>query len=221
MADRPQLQVVQGPQAWRLIRTSRDGAAEDELPQMAAAAVRYFLLQGKALAGKGAKHELVAVGDNEWRFAEARPLLVLSVSKAPVQLPVGDALADRQSSVPGTVPTVNAPGGAQPWFINVEFWWRGAPMLIDYPGMSEGFFGRSFELNGADWVLDRAVAVPEQQDPGDETWGDAMGDRAADAAAEAGKEIGEVMKSVALPTGAIVVGGLVLYFLMTRRGGNG
>lgn len=221
MAPRTQLQIVQGPQAWRLLRTSRDGASLEDLEQFTAAAVRYFLLSGAAFQGKGAKHELVQVGPNEWRFGPARPLRILSISQEPRELPPGRLLADRQTAIPDLVPTVTAPRGAKPWFINVEFWWRAAPTTVDYPGMREELFGRSYTLSGADWTLDRAVAVEEPgPDPGDASWGDAMGERASDAIEAAGKELGETVNALKLPVAGIAVAGIALWLLLRTRGGR-
>jgi hypothetical protein len=211
MAGTPRIPVFQGANVWRLLRTDRDGAAAAELPQMAAAAVRYFLLHER---GMGAKHELVATGPNEWRFAECRPLKVLAVSKRPMEPssegPKVRLIADRQKLPTKVIPTVQA---QTPWYIFVQFFWRAPNMEIEYPAMHEGLLGRSFQLVGADWLLDKAwqAKVPRKDDPGDETWGDAMGDRAAAAAAAATDALG---KAVGGLSGIAV---LVLLYMLTRK----
>lgn len=219
MAERVKIPVVEGRQIWQLVRTAADGASKAELPQMAAAATRHFLLTEPG-EGKGAKHELVKTGANEWRFGNARPFKVLSITRGnfPAPAPAGTVLADYQTSLPHTIPSVRAPGGAEPWQITVEFWWRGPPKSIDYPGMSEGLFGRSYTLNGADWVLARSVEPPEEApDPGDQTWGDAQGDRVEEAAAEFSAELAETVRKAALPAGALLAGAAVLYLWLSRR----
>lgn len=183
MANRPQIPVFQGANVWRLLRTDRDGASARDIPQMAAAAVRFFL---ERPTGLGAKHELTPTGTNEWRFGSARPFRVLAISRTESGLlaaPVGPIVADRHKSVPGTIPTVQ---GQRPWWVLVRFDWRAPDTTIDYPAVREGLFGRSYELQAADWLLDRAVRLPAA-DPDDRTWGDAMGDRAVAATDELGR----------------------------------
>lgn len=169
--------MPQGRQAWRLLRTDRDGAAAGELPQMAAAFAHFVLSE----AERGGKHQLLATGKNEWRFGQVRPFKVLSVGRELTALPPGgDVLADRQKSLPSTVPTV---AGEHPWYVIVEFWWRAPSKTIDFPALKVSMFGtRHYELDGADWVLDRAVSLPDESDPGDQTWEDEMGEKAKDAA---------------------------------------
>lgn len=219
MAERVQIPVVEGRQIWQLVRTGADGASRAELPQMAAAATRYFLLTEPG-ESKGAKHELVRTGANEWRFGNVRPFKVLSIVRTgfPEPAPAGEVIADYQESLPTTIPSVRAPGGTEPWQITVEFWWRGAPKRIDYPAMSEGFFGRSYTLHGADWMLARAVVPPpDAADPGDQTWGDAQGDRVDEAAAEFSSDLAETVRKAALPAGALLLGGAALYLWLSRR----
>lgn len=209
MADRATIVVKQGPNVWRLLRTDRDGASAGEIPQMAAAAVRWFV-RGVGTAGseRGPLHELVNVGPNEWRFGWVRPLRVLSVAQSEPPTPVGQFIADRARSVPGTVPTVR---GQKPWWVMVQFWWRAPDARIEYPAMREGLFGRSYELNGADWLLDRAVVPPVAPDPGNQTWNEAQGAKAEAAVKAAGETLGRTL-NIGLGFGALAL----LYFLAKK-----
>jgi hypothetical protein len=209
MAARPQVEVRPGLNVWRLLRTDRDGAKAGAIPQNAAAAVRYFL--GEGLSPE-ANQMLVPVAKNEWRFDDVRPLQVLGVSqKAGQNLPAGEVLADRMA-VPGTVPSVR---GKRPWWVLLQFWWRGASKRIDYPGVRAGALWHSWELNGADWVLDRAVfvapaAVP---DPGAATWTEALGNKAEAAFLKYTGDMGDLLTG--LGRGLFVL--VVLYGLSQLR----
>jgi len=152
---------------------------------MTAAFVRWAIYSGTL--GMGAKHELISTGPDEWRFGDVRPLKVTAVAHEEPNMPPGRLLGDRMHAG-STVPSVV---GKRVWWVRVEIWWRGQPAEIDYPGLHEGLFGRRWQLDGADWVLDRAVAlVPEQQtDPGAQTWGEAMGDAAKEAALRAAADL--------------------------------
>lgn len=205
---RTRVPVVQGPQEWRLIRTDRDGASAAELPAFTAAAVRWFIRgAGPAGAERGPLHELIPIAPNEWRFGWVRPLRVISVGHEPQAMSPGRELADRAKSVPETVPTVR---GQHPWFIVLRFWWRAPDTRIEFPAMREGIFGRSYELNGADWVLDRAVQLPPQPDPGDATWTDATGQAMAKTAADLGK-------TMLAAGGGLALIALAVLWAMNRR----
>jgi hypothetical protein len=208
MADRTLVTVAQGPNEWRLIRTDRDGASEAELADFAAAAVRWFIRGvGPAGSERGPLHELIPTAPHEWRFGWVRPLRVIAVGHQPQAMSPGRLLADRAQSVPGTVPTVR---GQTPWFILLRFWWRAPDAKIEFPAMREGTFGRSYELNGADWVLDRAVQLPPQPDPGDQTWGQETGKNVAETAADLGKTV----LSAGLGLGVVA---LLVLWAMNRR----
>jgi hypothetical protein len=208
VADRTKVRIAQGHNLWRLLRTDRDGASAGEIPQMAAAAVRY-LIRGLEATGaeRGPLHELVATAPREWRFGWVRPLKVVSVSHE-AQPMGGTTLADRQKTVPGTIPTVR---GQRPWYILVDFWWRAPDALIDYPGFREGLLGRSYELNGADWTLDAATFLTTGKDPGDQTWSTAQGKAARELAAKATEGLGSTLLGV----GGMAA--LVLLYLLSRK----
>jgi hypothetical protein len=210
MAAHPTIEVREGPNVWRLLRTDRDGASEGQIPQMAAAAVRWFVRGvGPAGAERGPLHELVSTGPNEWRFGWVRPLRVLSVTQSePSNMPVGTLLADRNRTVPDTIPTVR---GQKPWWVVVQFWWRAPNATIEYPALREGIFGRSYELNGADWVLDQAVAPQRSPDPGGQTWDEAQGANASAAVKSAGESLGKVV------AGGFGLGILALLYLLSRK----
>lgn len=217
MADaaHPRIPLVPGPQVWRLIRTDRDGAkatgsaTEPGIPQMTAAFVRWAIYSGTL--GMGAKHELIAVGPDTWRFGDVRPLKVTSVGKVEPNLPGGRLLGDRMHAGP-TAPSVV---GRSPWWVRVEFWWRGQPATIDYPGLHEGLFGRRWQLDGADWVLDRAVAVPaeHERDPGGQTWAEAMGERAEAEIRAITTDLGKTLAGWGTGFGVLAL----LYLLGSRR----
>jgi hypothetical protein len=207
-SGRTKIPIRQGYNVWRLLRTDRDAASAGEIPQMAAAVVRYFI-RGLEASGqeRGPLYELTSTAPNEWRFGWVRPLKVLSVSQSPQAMPAGIVLADRHKTVKDTIPTVR---GQKPWYVLVGFWWRAPDALIDYPGLREGLFGRSYELDGADWTLDSATTTAGK-DPGDQTWTQAQGAAAGKLAREAGAGLGAVLGSVR------GIGVLVLLYLISRK----
>ena len=209
MAERPRIGLVEGPQAWRIIRTDRDGATQRELPQMAAAFVRWAVYSGSL--AMGAKHELVATGPDEWRIGDLRPLKVTHVGHDEPYVPPGRLLGDRMHAGT-TVPTVV---GRKPWWVMVEFWWRGRATTIDYPGLHEGLLGRRWQLDGSDWVLDRAVALPREhvRDPGSQTWAEAQGDAAEAAIRAAAADLGKTLLGWGSGLGV-----LALLYLFASRG---
>ena len=209
MADRPRLPLVAGPQVWRLIRTDRDGANATGIPQMTAAFCRWAIYSGQL--AMGAKHELISTGPDEWRFGDVRPLRVTSVSHDEPHMPGGRLLGDRMHAGP-TVPTVV---GTRPWWVRVELWWRGQPATIDYPGLHEGLFGRRWQLDGADWVLDRAVGLDpaHETDPGPQTWAEAQGDAAEEAARRAAADLGRPLLGWWSGLGVLAL----LYLLASRK----
>lgn len=208
MADTTLIRVVQGANVWRLLRTDRDGASAGEIPRMAAPAVRWFLLRGTA--DMAAKHEIIPTGHNEWRIGPIRPLKVLSVTRDEPNVPVGETLADRQTSLPRTIPAVSA---QRPWWVMVQFWWREPAKMIPFPGLREGFLGKSYQLAGADWLLDRAIAPAASIDPGGQTWGEAMGENVEDAA---GRVTNDLFHSLEALGGGLVVA-LLLMLLGSRK----
>jgi hypothetical protein len=176
---------------------------------MTAAFIRWAIYSGTL--GMGAKHELISTGPDEWRFGDVRPLKVTAVGREQPNMPAGRLLGDRMHAGP-TVPSVV---GKHPWWVRVELWWRGQPATIDYPGLHEGLFGRRWQLDGADWVLDRAVALPveQQTDPGAQTWGEAQGDAAADAILRATGDLGKTLAGWGAGFGVLAL----LYLLGGRK----
>lgn len=181
---------------WLLLRTDRDNpratdsVTEPGLPQMAAAFCRWAIYQGSL--PMGAKHELVSTGPDEWRFGDVRPFKVTSVGRVEPNMPLGTRIADRMRAG-DTIPTVV---GRQPWYVRVELWWRAGPTTIAYPGVHEGLFGRRWQVDGADWVLDRSV-VPRAEhtrDPGSQTWAEAQGDAAEAAIRAAADDLGRMLR---------------------------
>lgn len=213
-SKRPQLEVRPGLNVWRLLRTDRDVTEPDNIPQHAAAAMNYFLAGG--LSPIRNQH-LVRVGKNEWRFGNLLPLQVLEISRrAGPAMPMGEVLADRVTTVPGTIPTVKA---KKPWWVLVRFWWRGPRTVIDYPGVTMGWVSPHWALNGADWVLDRAVFVPEgtpatPPDPGAQKWAEALGDKAEAAFLRATDvDLGALLGDLGMGFGILVL----LYFLSQKN----
>lgn len=208
---RPQLLVKPGLNAWRLLRTDRDGATEAQIPRTTAAVMRYFLT-GYPFPEPGFPEvQLIPIRPNEWRFDDVRPLKLVEVSrKSGPALPRGELLADRMN-VPDTVPSVSA---SKPWWVVVWFWWRGPEKSIDYPGVRSGWLWPSWELNGADWVLDRAVWVPEgvQQDPGAESWSSAVKDETEAAFLRKTGHLGDLL----VTGGQGLAVAALLYLLLSR-----
>jgi len=166
--------LVPGPQAWRLLRTDKDGASEAQVRNTLGPALAKMLQEANDSAEPW---ETIKTLEG-YRIGAARPIRVLSVGRQAEPLPEGPTLANRQDGVGNVVPTV---AGSKPWFVNLDLWWRANATNIAYPGLRRDWLGRKvYGLNGADWTLDKAVDLPEsyeQDDPGDETWGDATIDQ--------------------------------------------
>jgi hypothetical protein len=206
MANPGTVKVVQGANLWQVLRTDRDGASQDEIPQMAAAMVRWTLRE----VDQSPLYELTRTGPNEWTFGSVRPLAVAHVSHSAQSFPRNSiVLGTRYTSVPGTVPTVR---GESPWYVLLSFMWRKPSVSIPWPGVSEGLFGRKDEVNGADWVLQEARTMVGQ-DPGDATWMAKMGKHAESAAKSATSDL----ERVALAAGAGIGLVLLLYFALSSR----
>lgn len=201
----PKVRVIQGCNAWRLLRTDADGAPRDRIPQTAAAVIRYWLT-----GAHEASPEVIPTGSREWRFGPVRPLQVASVSHQAQRLPDGEMLADRHM-LSDTVPTVR---GKRPWYVLVYFWWRKPDIQVTYPSMRTGWLGPRQQLDAADWVLDRAVAVrTHMHDPGDQSWGAAQGRSAARAARGATEDLTKTVLP-AMGSGLIILA--ILYGLSKR-----
>lgn len=224
------MRIVPGLNSWRLMRTSSDGATAEELPQMAVAAMRWFL---KPAQGVTAKVELLPTGADpegepgapeEWRIGLARPIHVLWVSRERKALPAGESLGGRDPSQWGAhelpvVATLKA-NAADPWYVGIEFWWRGAEVLdLPYPALAVSSWGhRSRDMQGADWLLDGAVAPAETpEDPGDETWGDRALSITGKATKRALREAGRVVLFGGGSLALLAAGVGLTYLLLRER----
>lgn len=194
--------LLEGPQAWRLIRTRRDGASKMEVETTLGPAMARML---RAANDSENPWEIFRTGNDEYRIGAARPILVANVSRDPEPLPDGNTIADRQKGVGDVIPTVR---GGTPWYVDVRFWWRGSPTSIAYPAIKVDWLGRRVHaLNGADWVLDKAVALPDDTaDPGGETWVEEQGKRVKAAA----PFVGLGLATMLAVGGAIALGAYVL-----------
>lgn len=175
------VRIVQGENVWRILRTDRDGASRGEVLEMAGQFMRWALAPANQT---GEPWELLSTGDLEWRVGAARPILALEAGHTPQPLPAGTPMGDRRFAVPDTIPTVR---GQRPWFLLVRFYWRAPSVTVPWPSLLVSTLGfRSREHNGADWTLDRAVAVaaPSELEEDDRTWGEDQAERAKNAAKE-------------------------------------
>jgi len=208
VAEKPTIPVFKGANVWRLLRTDRDAASSESIPQRTAAACWRFLESDLV---NSPIYELVPTARNEWRFGAARPLRVLAVSDRPMEPssdgPPARLVVDRQRLTQAAAVT-----GGKPWYVLVQFFWRLPDATLIYPAMVDGMFGAKFQLMGADWLLDKAwqVKVPKRDDPGDETWTEAMGDRAGQAMASASSALAQTMGGV-LGVQALALLGLLWY----------
>jgi len=213
----PRVAVFPGRNVWRLLRGNVDEPDPEDIPQKAAALVRYVFEDSQAPT-----HELVSVGPDEWRFGDVRPLRVLSVSDAPQKLPPGTLLGDRTLLLDVNVaPAVRVKPATVPSFVLVEFWWRGSPTkTVAWPAWQKGILGPTYALTGADWLLDAAVFDPDAADPGDETWGEAQGERASEVTGNLGKlaeMFGGAIGTTIVVQGAALAAGVWLYLKLKSR----
>jgi hypothetical protein len=205
------VRIVQGENVWRVLRTDRDGASADEIRSSAAG---NYLKWALAPANTTAEPwEAIPTGDGEWTIGAARPVQMLVVSHDRPALPPGVLLGDRQTSLADVTPTVRA---ERPWWILLRFYWRAPSTTIPWPSLQVGTFGgRNRVHSGADWTLDRAIALAGKSDlaEDDRNWSDRQVERAEQAVKSVFSGAGKVVAVVA----GVGLAGLVLYALTRPR----
>lgn len=211
MAERPKVPVFPGRNVWRLLRGTDDDPSPDDLPQKAAAFVR-FVFRGAMIPTP----ELIPTGEREWRFEDVRPFRVLSVAQAPQGLGPGRLVADR-SQLTETA-TVRVRHGTKPFYVLVEFWWRGEAKTVDFPAYQRGFFSPTYSLMGADWLLDKASFDEEPGlDPGDESWVEEQGENAEELAKRATGGLSDIFgAAAAVASGVQMLGILALLWYLSK-----
>ncbi len=203
MADIASIPLEQGEQIWVLLRTDRDGASAAEVGASVGDFMRWILRNAK-VAGTGITdlQQVIKTGENEWRVGAARPVKMISVSRARPDYPAGRIIAAREAYPGEGIPTVN---GQQPWWVTIQFWWRAATTTVEWPslvarvGSLTGLNLADYSIDQADWTLDRAI-VPSvtAKDPGDASWSEVQAQRVGEAASGVLSVGGKVLGGVAV-----------------------
>jgi hypothetical protein len=208
----PKIPVMPGLNAWRFIRTDRDGASRDEILNMVGPIMAFCLSEAMT---SGPQEKVIKTGELQWRAGAARPIVALDASRDLIALPAGKVIADRKYALPDRIPTVR---GSAPWYVTLSFWWRADQREITYPAQVVSALGLAShgELgSSSDWLLDQAVVpVAADADPGDQTWGDVVSGQALATVKQVGAFVGNTLAVVAV----VALGGALVYFLATRSG---
>lgn len=167
----------QGRNVWRLWRTDRDGASQDQVIETVGAAMVQFLRP----TGPSDPWDVIRTREKPptWRIGAARPVELRALEQhergttgPSMGTPSESGVLAERMSYPGKVlPTVR---GQRPWWVLVDLWWRKPDTTIPWPGFRVGVLGQRWRtVVDADWVLERAEFVPGAAetlpDPGDET----------------------------------------------------
>lgn len=206
------IELRQGRNLWRLMRTDRDGASEEQVIETVGPAVSKMIREAGMQDGPWEILRTDSGGNPKWRIGNARPVELVGLARYEPENPAGPQLALPEGAqriaerlqYPGpTLPTV---AGKRPWWVLVDVWWRGPDTTIYWPGFRVNWLGnRVRTVVGADWALDSAAWVPDEEetkpDPGDQT---SLGSHATTVSGAAAQAL-----KFALPP-VVLIGGIAL-----------
>lgn len=218
------LTVRPGRNVWVMARTDRDAVSHEEAIQTTANAVRRFLLPITPFGQREAFEHLLQFEPKDPR-AEARYIIGAArpVEMAAVQGRFGDE-----------IPAMKVPPncldhrrreecdvlfglrGERPWFILIAFDWRAPTGVIQWPRRAVNLLGFPFDTDTEnDFVLLEACFLGEAQEPDTDVLEQAS-DATKKALADLAEDFGRQLQSMAWTTGAIVLGGVLLYAVARR-----
>lgn len=175
--------VVRGENVWRLLRTDRDGATEQEVLRMVGPAMHHMLHEaGEQFADIDPWQIVVQTTPegqplNEWRIGAARPIVAVRAARGrmpPFGIPAASRVLGTRARTEG--PTLPQVAGERPWWILVRFWWRQNDTSVRFPGYRVDPVGwHTVDWDNMDWLLDKAIVpLVATADPGAETFGEVV-----------------------------------------------
>lgn len=207
--------IKPGRNAWLFARTDRDAVDRSEAIQTGGALLKRVLGNASPL-GSRSIFEVVQSpkGPSDvGRFVigAARPVLVTATQDDRPFLPVGD-LAGRAEDCKA----IRAIKAERPWWVSVEFDWRGPDTVIDWPHRAVNALGfETDEPLALDWLLIEARHIGAAVEPDTSLGGEV---------AEAGGEVVKAAADAALGAGKLVLFGagaaLALFLLSKFAGGK-
>ena len=190
MSNAVTIPFQEGEQYWVLLASDKWGLSEadiitDKLYGLGVA-LDAILSQAKGQPFIEGPWQKFGTGNDTFRIGNARPVQVVSVTKAPPARPSGKVLADRNSYAGDGIPTVD---GQSPWYIAIRIWWRAPTEQLPWPAFTSRLPALPNLENTiqADWVLDCAIdPAVKAKDPGDASWTSTQADQIAKTAATVG-----------------------------------
>lgn len=161
--------IAHGRNRWTLVRTNRDAPTVDEVIQTTGAVLRRFLGNASPLATRGFfeviqdPHTPGVLGS--FIIGAARPVDIVYVSQDPPtreMQSLGGILGRSQDCKKVRLVKSN-----NPWFVVVDFDWRGEAVQIPWPARAVDIFGDQQEqTHSLDWLLAEArLLSPKTQKP--------------------------------------------------------
>lgn len=212
--------IQPGRNLWVFARTDRDAASKDTVLKTTGAVLKRFLGRNSPPGTRSIFETMRSPKDSghDARFVigAARPVLVdafqaSSPAAAVKEMPTipRDVRTDRFEQCP-VLRTVQA---QRPWFVVVEFDWRGKRISIPWPRRAVGALGIPFDTqNENDWLLLAAgFRGPPEEDEADVL--DELTDDTVDQILEGAEKAAKTVAPIALTLGLIAGGGLLVYFL--------
>jgi len=219
-----QVTIQPGRNIWLLARTDRDAASKDTVLKTTGAVLKRFLGQnsppGTRSIFETMRSPQASGHDARFVIGAARPVLVdafqaSAPEKALEEMPTipREERTDRFEQCP-VLRTVAA---QRPWFVLVEFDWRGKRISIDWPRRAVGTFGIPFDSqNENDWLLlaagFRGPPEEDETDLLDEVTDDTR-EKIVNAAGVAAKTLAPVLITL-----AVIAGGGALFYLYAKAG---
>lgn len=214
--------IRNGRNVWVLARTDRDSADLASVLQTAGGVLKRFLGQASPVGTRSVFEVLQSPQDTphgaRFVIGAARPVLVDAFQASSPEKAIAE-----QPALPAEVrtdyfvdcPTFRTIEAERPWYVTVEFDWRGPPTSIDWPRRKVNFLGMPVATDqGLDWLLLSAG----HKGPAEES-DTSLLDEVSDETAAVIKEAANVAKPILVGLALIVGGGAVVY-LVSQYGGR-
>lgn len=220
--------IKPGRNVWLLARTDRDAADLAGVLDTTGAVLKRFLGRASPPGTRSVFEVLQSPKDtpHQARFVigAARPVLVDAVQASSPE----KALSE-QPIIPSNVrtdtftdcPVVRTIAAQRPWFVCVEFDWRGQTTKIDWPRRAVNFLGMPFDtIHGNDWLLVSAGHLGKAKEADTDLLSE-VSDETADAIKSAAEgvatTVGPLLFGLGIAGGVAGVAYLVYRFSRPRR----
>lgn len=220
-----QVTIRPGRNVWLLARTDRDAADLEGVLTTTGGVLKRFLGRASPSGTRSIFEVLQSPKDDphmaRFVIGAARPVLVDAVQASSPEQAIKD-----QPIIPSAnrtdyfteCPVVRTIAAQRPWFVCVEFDWRGQTTRIAWPRRAVNFLGIPFDTqHGNDWLLISAGHLGKAKES-DTDLMDEVSDETADAIAAAADKVaktaGPILFGLAVAAG---VGGIA--YLVYRFGG--